>query len=136
VAKAKMHPDGRFEILQEASSPALSAPFALALGWDDGGTSKNDLVQRLQAELRRGTPTEARMVEMARTLLASAAASSPKVGGPSHIAVVDRSGSHWRSRPRDLHWDGTNLTVISANLTIGSNGVHISPATTVDSLRM
>lgn len=121
AAEVELHPDGRIDFLQEVT-PA--APFALNLGWDDGGKEQDAILSRLYDQLREA-PTEARMVEMATSLLATAARQSPKVGGPSHVAIVDQAGARWHTSPvaSSDHWDGTNLTIVSNRLKIDETGV-------------
>lgn len=127
VAALKMHADGRVETLQSAASPDLAAPYVFSLGWDDGGRERDALVTAFEAELR-SSPSERRMREMAESLLAKAASQSRKVGGPSHIAVIDRAGARWLStHDHAFEWDGTMLTLVSGNLTVDSNSVRLAP---------
>lgn len=125
VARVSARRGQPYRLLQEATP---TAPVAVLLGWDDGGAVKTAASDRLYAELSTTKPTEARMVTLARETLAAAAGQSPKVGGPSHVAVVDAAGGRWLTPPR-VHWDGTNLTVSSGHFTVDANGVLITPGT-------
>ncbi|MCC7176925.1 MAG: hypothetical protein IT177_00875 [Acidobacteria bacterium] len=122
VAKVAIATDGTPTILQEAR-PA--APFAFSLGWDSGGAERDGLIQVIQRELQTTTPTEGRMVEMATGVLTAAARQSVKVGGPSHVAILDAQGARWHAS-REVHWDGTNLKIVSANLTADESGLRFS----------
>jgi hypothetical protein len=128
MARVAIHATGFREVLQQAGGAEMVAPFVIAHGWDDDAAPKGALLQRLQAELRT-RPTEGRMVAMAREALSTAAAHSVKIGGPQHVAVMDQAGARWRTSAADVHWDGTNLTVVSANVTIDSSGIGITPST-------
>lgn len=130
VIKAEIHPDGTVVTLQDVDRSQLRAPFAFSFGWDAGGQERDTLMAVTQQELTRTTPTEARMVEIARGILTAASRQSPKVGGPQHIAIVDAAGARWQTPSRHgQHWDGTNLTIVSAGLTIGSTGITIATTT-------
>lgn len=126
-ARVVLHPDRRVETLQEG---APAPPFSVALGWDQGGAAKTARTTALLRELE-ARPSEQRMIELASHTLDAAAAQSPKVGGPTHLAVVDAAGARWQTERR-LHWNGTHLTVASANLIIDENGVRIAPADSPD----
>ncbi|MCC7181175.1 MAG: hypothetical protein IT177_22545 [Acidobacteria bacterium] len=124
VAKVTIAPDGAPTILEDAR-PA--PPFAFTLGWDDGGAARDGLVQVTQRELQQTTPTEARLRELATGILTAAARQSVKVGGPSHIAILDAQGARWLTPTRHgEHWDGTNLTIVSQSITIDQSGVRFS----------
>ncbi|MCC7179026.1 MAG: hypothetical protein IT177_11610 [Acidobacteria bacterium] len=127
VAKVTIAPDGATTILEDAR-PA--PPFAFTLGWDDGGAARDGLVQVTQRELQQTTPTEARLLEIATGILTAAARQSVKVGGPSHVAILDAAGARWLTTTRHgEHWDGTNLSIVSQNITIDQSGVRITPST-------
>lgn len=121
-----------YRIVQDAHP---SPPFAVLLGWDDAAEAKTahaiDLHQQVTAGVDANT-----LIRLARATLAIAAAQSPKVGGPAHVAVLDGAGTRWIEDDRDVHWDGTNLVLVSQNLTIGSAGIHLAPTTTVADDRM
>jgi hypothetical protein len=92
VVKAGVEPGTtRVAIAQQGS---MGAPFALVLGWDDQG-DKAALVQRDILPTLHRNPTEAEMTTLARNLVARAAAQSPKVGGATHVAVLDAGGPRW-----------------------------------------
>lgn len=122
LAQVTVRPDATVDIAREAGPVP---PFAAALGWDDGGADRDARLGQLQQALLTG-PGEARMVALARDTLTAAAAQSPKVGGPQHVAVVDAGGARWLDAGA-RHWDGTNLIVVSAAVTIDANGIRIAP---------
>lgn len=147
VMHVKFHPDGRLDVLREAH-PTL--PVALVLGWpfaDDAEMAT--ITRRLTTELRT-QPSEPRMIAMARDVLALGAARSPKIGGPSHVQVLDAVASGgpvaWNgtgfwldatSTPtfrvgdpsgNRITWDGTNLTVGQGTVTIDSTGITVTAA--------
>lgn len=128
VAKATIHPDGRVEVLEEATP---QPPVVFTLGWDDNNEGRDPAVNQVYAALQ-ASPDEARMIEMATALQTAAAQSSIKVGGPQHVAIVDAAGSRWHTphTDRDLHWDGTQLTIVAGPFRVDDNGIRINPSTT------
>jgi hypothetical protein len=143
--------EGRVEVLQHG---APEAPAAICLGWNEGGSEKTAHVRALHHVLT-SRPSETAMRQLVEDTLQMAARQSRKVGGPSHVAILDASGARWHcggpvaapsidrrafalhcagalaplvAAPL-LHWTGTELTVVSGSVTIDDDGIHIAPGT-------
>lgn len=155
VKRVRFEPDGRTEVLREEQA---KMPLSLILGWpfvsdDEFGA----IMSRSNTELLT-RPSEARMKAMARSILATGAANSRKIGGPLHFLTLDREGARWSDdasggsigwsgtgfwlsgvgtptfRVGDpagnrLAWDGADLTVGQGTLRIDSGGIYIQPFT-------
>lgn len=125
VARVRLTPDGA-EIIEDA---APSPPVAFALGWDDGGAERDQMITDAHRSLATDA-TEGRLLTLARSILDAAAAQSPKVGGPIHLAVLDDEGARWHGQ--DLHWDGTRLVISSGNLVLDDTSIRLIPGPVVD----
>lgn len=76
--------------------PVTTWPYAVGFGWDDAGPLKTERLNQVIAVLHQ-RPSESGMEELARETLNIAAAQSIKVGGTTHVVIVDRHGIRWQS---------------------------------------
>ncbi len=129
VAKAVAGPRGwRLErgAYDSRESPA-SWPAVVGLGWDAHPARKRAVQAEIQARLPGAT--EAAMVKLAREAVAEAARWSAKVGGMTHVAVLDRAGGRWLTPAPGVAWDGitASVTVQSSRMVIDATGISLVP---------
>jgi hypothetical protein len=82
----------RGDIIEQGAPDGV--PYVMFFGWDDQ-PKKEDVIRRQILPTLLTAPEEAVMLMLARETIRTAAAASAKVGGPTHLAILDGDGARW-----------------------------------------